>query len=77
MIGATVGRDNLNITSTIIGARKLSQLEDNLRALEFELTQQQVQALNSVSEPALISPYSYHTEQMQSLIHTGTTIRKG
>lgn len=62
------------VTSTIIGARKLSQLEDNLNALTFDLTAEQLKKLNEVSEPELMSPYSYHTNEMQALIHTGTQI---
>lgn len=66
--------EHRGVTSTIIGARKLSQLEDNLGSLEFALSHQQVAQLNRASEPELLSPYSYHTEQMQGLIHTGCEI---
>lgn len=64
------------VTSTIIGARKLSQLEDNLNALEFDLSAEQVAKLNQVSTPPSLSPYNYHTQEMQALIHTGTRIEK-
>ena len=64
------------VTSTVIGARKLSQLEDNLKALEFDLSVEQVNQLNEASTPELMSPYSYHTQEMQAFIHTGTTINK-
>lgn len=64
------------VTSAIIGARKLSQLEDNLVALEFTLTDEQVNRLNIVSRIPSISPYSYHTRDMQKLIHTGTRIER-
>lgn len=64
------------VTSTIIGARKLSQLEDNLQALEFSLSDDNLALLNKMSEPMLMSPYSYHTDEMQELIHTGTTIER-
>lgn len=65
-----------DVTSTVIGARKLSQLEDNLKALEFDLSVEQVNQLNEASTPELMSPYSYHTQEMQAFIHTGTTINK-
>jgi len=64
------------VTSAIIGARKLSQLEDNLKALEFDLTSEHVIKLDTASEPEQLSPYSYHTKEMQALIHTGTQITK-
>ena len=41
------------ITSTLIGASKLTQLEDSLAALEINLTPPQLQALGSVSSPGL------------------------
>lgn len=62
------------VTSAIIGARKLSQLEDNLNALEFELSPEQLLKIDEVSTPELLSPYSYHTQDMQAFIHTGTQI---
>ncbi|KAG0239082.1 hypothetical protein BGW41_007925 [Actinomortierella wolfii] len=39
------------ITSPLIGARTLEQLEDNLGALEFTLTQDQMARLDEVSNP--------------------------
>ncbi|MCO7189295.1 MULTISPECIES: aldo/keto reductase [unclassified Pseudoalteromonas] len=64
------------LTSLVIGARKLTQLKENLAALEFELTAEQTHTLDQVSQPLAISPYNYHTAEMQSLIHTGTRIEK-
>lgn len=62
------------VTSAIIGARKLSQLEDNLSALEFRLDETHLLQLNKVSEMHPMSPYNYHNEKMQELIHTGADI---
>lgn len=62
------------VTTAIIGARKLSQLQDNLAALEFTLDVQQVERLNNASRIEAFSPYSYHTQDMQQLIHTGAHI---
>ncbi|GAB3996095.1 hypothetical protein GCM10029992_15130 [Glycomyces albus] len=39
------------IASTIIGARNTDQLEQNLAALEFELTDEQVARLDEASDP--------------------------
>src|SRR5271156_3591550 len=41
------------VASTIIGARTIDQLEDNLGALEVKLTAEQIEALNEVSRPKL------------------------
>jgi aryl-alcohol dehydrogenase-like predicted oxidoreductase len=37
------------VTSVIIGARKLSQLEDNLKSIELELSAEELNALDAVS----------------------------
>jgi aryl-alcohol dehydrogenase-like predicted oxidoreductase len=44
------------VSSVIIGATKPSQLEDNLKTVEWELTQEEVSALDAVSEPPKIYP---------------------
>lgn len=62
------------VTSAVIGARKLSQLEDNLAALEFTLDEAHVAALNAVSEMPGLSPYTYHTQTMFDLIHVGARV---
>lgn len=63
------------VTTAVIGARKLEQLEINLKALEFDLDQAHVDALNEVSALTPQSPYSYHTPEFLELIHTGTTVK--
>ena len=40
------------IASTIIGARTMEQLEDNLGALEVKLTAPQIKALDEISQPS-------------------------
>lgn len=47
------------ITSVLIGASKLHHLEDNLKALEFELTEEEFKELKEVSynSPSPIFPY--------------------
>ena len=44
------------VTSTIIGARRIGQLDQNLSALDVHLTPDHVAALNKVSEPTLNFP---------------------
>jgi len=46
------------VTSPLIGARNVTQLEENLKALEFELTPEQMKRLDEVSEPAEV-PFPY------------------
>ena len=45
------------ITSLIVGATKLSQLEDNLAAVDLELSDEEVARIEEVSRPVLHYPY--------------------
>lgn len=45
------------VTSVVLGARKESQLLDNLAAVDLHLTDAQIEALERVSAPVLIYPY--------------------
>ena len=47
------------VTSTIIGARTMKQLEDNLASLEVVLKPEQTGLLNSLTEPALNFPAEF------------------
>jgi len=47
------------VTSTIIGTRSAAQLEDNLGALDLELPEEAVTALNDVSKPQLNFPADF------------------
>jgi aryl-alcohol dehydrogenase-like predicted oxidoreductase len=63
------------VTSTIIGARTLGQLEDNLKALDVTLTPEETARLKELTQPTLIFPAS-----MQFLfpaIHNGGTSVNG
>lgn len=44
------------VTSIIIGANKLSQLEDNLKASELQLTAEEVEQLSATTAPAPLYP---------------------
>jgi aryl-alcohol dehydrogenase-like predicted oxidoreductase len=44
------------ITSVIIGANKMSQLEDNLKAADLELTAAEIEVLSATTEPAKLYP---------------------
>jgi len=62
------------IASVIIGATKLSQLEDNLKALDFELPIELRDRLDTVSNPEPQFPYSFFESEIQGMIHGGTKV---
>ncbi len=62
------------VTSTIIGASKLSQLEDNLAAIEFSIPADLRRQLDMVSAPASIHPYMFFEPFLQGMIH-GAKVR--
>ncbi|MBF2002595.1 MAG: aldo/keto reductase [Synechococcales cyanobacterium M58_A2018_015] len=62
------------VSSVIVGATKLSQLEDNLKALEFEMPAELRQRLETVSRPESQFPYSFFDAEIQGMIHGGTTV---
>jgi aryl-alcohol dehydrogenase-like predicted oxidoreductase len=61
------------VTSTIIGARTMKQLDDNLGALEVKLAPQQVAKLDELSKPALNFPAGF-LENAPSFMQGGTTV---
>lgn len=64
------------VTSTIIGATKLSQLNDNFAALEFELPEDALRKLDEVSRlDQTVHPYLFFTEGMQSMVTGGVKVR--
>ena len=52
-------RQKPGVHSTIIGARRMSHLEDNMGSLDYELTQAQMKALDDVSQPKLNFPHDF------------------
>src|SRR5207302_10646273 len=61
------------VTSTILGASKLNQLEDNLRAIEFTIPAELRKELDAVSAPS-IHPYVFFEPFIQGMIH-GAKVR--
>jgi aryl-alcohol dehydrogenase-like predicted oxidoreductase len=45
------------VTSVIMGARTLEQLEDNLGALAWEITPEEVERVDAALPPAAVYPY--------------------
>jgi aryl-alcohol dehydrogenase-like predicted oxidoreductase len=57
----------------IIGARKETQVKDNLSCIEFELTSEQMQRLNEVSKIELGFPHDFlNSEMIKDIIYGGT-----
>ena len=79
-LGTTVPRIALSwvqnrpgVTSTIIGARTMEQLEDNLGALDVKLTAEQVAALDKATTPSLPFP-SDMLAMVPAFAYGGTSI---
>jgi aryl-alcohol dehydrogenase-like predicted oxidoreductase len=63
------------VTSTIIGARRLTQLEDNLKALDIKLTAEDRARLNALTKPTLGFPQNM--QPWFPAIHNGGTTVNG
>lgn len=63
------------VTSTIIGATKLAQLEDNLAALNFEIPAELRAKLNTASQLEPAHPYMFFEGVLQERIHGGVKVR--
>jgi hypothetical protein len=63
------------ITSPILGATKLSQLEDNLGAIEFSIPAELRKSLDDASAMERGAPYGFFEPMLQSWISGGTALR--
>lgn len=61
------------VTSTIIGARTMDQLEQNLAGLDVTLDTEQMEALDKVSEPPLAFPMGF-LQSASMIMHAGATV---
>ena len=68
-------RTRPGVTSTIIGARRLSQLEDNLKSLDLTLTASELAHLDSLTKPTFGFPQSMAA--YFPAIHNGGTMVNG
>lgn len=62
------------VASTIIGATRVEQLQDNLGALDFEIPTELRAKLDRVSLPATPFPYSFFGSEIQGGITGGATV---
>lgn len=60
-------------TIPIVGARKLSHVEDNLQAVDFALTPEQIERLNKVSSFDPPFPHNFVTPQLIDSVVDGET----
>src|SRR5262249_9514197 len=62
------------VTSTIIGATKMEQLDANLAALEVEIPPHLLRRLDEVSAPQVTSPYPFWTTEYFKLQASGGAV---
>lgn len=63
------------VTSTILGASRLSQLQGNLEALTFDIPAPLRQRLDEASAPASIHPYKMYEPVIQNMVSGNTAVR--
>ena len=63
------------VTSTIIGARRLAQLDDNVKALDVELSADELARLDALTKPTFGFPQNM--QPMFPAIHNGGTSVNG
>jgi aryl-alcohol dehydrogenase-like predicted oxidoreductase len=63
------------VSSTIIGARRVSQLEDNLKSVDILLTAEELAHLDNLTTPTL--PFPQNMQPMFPAIHNGGTTVNG
>jgi len=63
------------ITSTIIGATRTTQLDDNLKSIGFDIPADLRKRLDDVSALAPVHPYKFFNPEMQGMLSGGTSVR--
>ncbi len=64
------------VTSTIIGATKLKQLESNLASITFEISAELRKKLDEVSRIESVHPYMFFEEVLQDRVRGGVKVRR-
>jgi aryl-alcohol dehydrogenase-like predicted oxidoreductase len=62
------------VTSAIIGATKMAQLEDNLAALEFDIPEELSARLEEAGRPPLVFPYNFYSPEMRAFSMGGVRL---
>lgn len=63
------------VSSVLIGATKVAQLNDNIGALEFQLPDEIQRKLDEASRPETLYPYHFFESTMQQMVTGGTQVR--
>ncbi|SCY31076.1 Predicted oxidoreductase [Nonlabens sp. Hel1_33_55] len=63
-----------SVASVLVGATKMSQIEANMKALDFEIPTDLLQKLNDVSAPPVEYPYSFFQPKTQQRIYPDTKV---
>ena len=63
------------ITSTIIGATRTTQLDDNLKSIRFDIPADLRKRLDDVSALEPVHPYKFFNPEMQGMLSGGTSVR--
>ena len=63
------------ITSTIIGATKAAQLDDNLQSIEFDIPTDLRKRLDTASAIELVHPYKFFGPELQAMLSGGTSVQ--
>lgn len=63
------------IASTLIGATKVSQLDDNLAALEFAIPAELSARLEKASRPVPQFPYIFFEDHLQAMVTGNTSVK--
>lgn len=64
------------VISSVIGASKLEQLEDNIKALEFQIPKELLERLDQLSKPAVQYPYFFHTGDLNQIVNGVMHVKK-
>ena len=64
------------VASTIVGATRLEQLEDDLQALEFDIPPELSRRLEEASRPETVFPYVFFGPAMRAMVSGGVPVRR-
>jgi aryl-alcohol dehydrogenase-like predicted oxidoreductase len=62
------------VTSVILGARTLAQLEDNIASLDLAIPAELRERLDAVGAPEVVHPYSFYVPWMQARVSGNVTV---
>jgi aryl-alcohol dehydrogenase-like predicted oxidoreductase len=65
-----------SVSSTIIGATSLEQLDDNLRSLEFDIPAPLSAKLEEVGRPEEFFPYTFFNPERRHMLTAGTQVQR-